>query len=48
MTQNDIITLNPTNEYLLNIYRYAEEIVEKYNLFLGPRCDKCKNNMLAF
>lgn len=48
MTQNDIITLNPTNKYLLNIYRCAEEIVEKYNLFLGPRCDKCKNNMLAF
>lgn len=48
MTQNAIYTLNPTNEYLLNVYTTAEEIVKKYGLFLGPECDKCKNNMLAF
>lgn len=44
---NTISFLTPTNEFLKNIYIEAEKITNKYNLYIGPVCDNCKNNMLA-
>lgn len=44
---NTISFLAPTNEFLKNIYIEAEKITNKYNLYIGPVCDNCKNNMLA-
>lgn len=44
---NTILFLNPPNEYLKNVYLKANSIAKKYNLFIGPKCDACKNNMLA-
>ena len=40
-------TLNPTNEYLKDIYNRCVEIAGKYNMFVGPKCEYCRNNMLV-
>ena len=40
-------TLNPTNEYLKNVYIKSVEIADKYNMFIGPKCEYCRNNMLV-
>ena len=48
MIPNTINVLNPTNEYLKKIYKKANKIAFQYNLYLGPKCNKCKNNMLSF
>lgn len=38
----------PPNTYdIVNIYHEANEICQKYNLFLGPTCEQCQNNTLA-
>lgn len=37
----------PSNEQLLEIYRKAENICEKYGLRLGPSCIPCQNNTLS-
>lgn len=47
-TDNTIENINPTNKYLEDIYCKASQIVEEYDLILGPKCEKCKNNMLSF
>lgn len=44
---NTITILNPTNEYLEKIYYEVLKITDKYNLYIGPNCSACKNNMLA-
>ena len=44
---NTILFLNPPNEYLKDVYIKALSITKKYNLHIGPKCDACKNNMLA-
>lgn len=48
MTKNATYNLNPTNNYLEDVYFKANKIVEEYGLALGPKCEKCKNNMLSF
>ena len=40
-------SLNPTNEYLKDIYNRSVEIAGKYNMFIGPKCEYCRNNMLV-
>lgn len=40
-------SLNPTNEYLKVIYNRSVEIAGKYNMFIGPKCEYCRNNMLV-
>lgn len=44
---NTILFLNPPNNYLKEVYLKTHSLATKYNLFIGPKCDACKNNMLA-
>lgn len=37
----------PDNELLLDIYKKAEQICEKYGIRLGPSCIPCQNNTLS-
>lgn len=37
----------PTIEDIKSIYKIADNICKKYNLFLGPTCEQCQNNTLS-
>lgn len=38
----------PTNQWLLEMYKKALAICEKYGMKLGPQCPACQNNTLSF
>lgn len=38
----------PTPEFMESILLASQEIVSKYNLELGPKCDYCKHNTIHF
>lgn len=50
--QNDTIQLNgfssPTYDFLLEVYEKSQELSEKYNIPLGPKCVLCQHNTLTF
>ena len=46
-TNNSLNKLNPTNEYLNDIYNRVLEITKTTGLEIGPKCRACQNNMLV-
>lgn len=38
----------PTSEFLIELYRRAEDIVSRYGVNLGPRCIPCMHNTITF
>lgn len=39
--------LPPGNQWISDVYRSCESICSRYELFLGPPCDRCQNNVVA-
>ena len=44
---NSLKQLNPSNEYLNDVYSQVLSITNTYGLEIGPRCKACQNNMLV-
>lgn len=45
---NDDETTSPTPEIMKDVLLKSKEIVDKYNVELGPICDSCKHNTIHF
>ena len=46
-TNHSLNKLNPTNEYLNDVYNRVLEITKAKGLEIGPKCRACQNNMLV-